>query len=203
MRASADRRRSPMSRPSSSLHSVQASRPRGNQAAQGALLSGTPRCRVRAQDGGSSVCLPRDPGPEKSRCQGAEIEEAGRDRLLRREAGIQTIATTAPDLPPVPCRHASFARDHEYERHGKLSLLAGSICSPARSTRSSGSATAAAVHRIPQASRCRLSGQHRDQANPRQSFRDTFRGKPEPGSTPVRQAASTLPSRPNTALSST
>ena len=31
----------------------------GNQAAQGALLSGTPRRRVRAQDGGSSVCLPR------------------------------------------------------------------------------------------------------------------------------------------------
>jgi hypothetical protein len=27
------------------------------------------------------------------------------------------------------------------------------------------------VHRIPQTSRCRLSGQHRDQADPRQSFR--------------------------------
>ena len=26
--------------------------------------------------------------------------------------GIQAIATTAPDLPPVPGRHASFARDH-------------------------------------------------------------------------------------------
>ena len=34
----------------------------------------------------SSVCLPRGPGPEKSRCQGGEIEEAGRDRLLPREA---------------------------------------------------------------------------------------------------------------------
>ena len=30
--------------------------------------------------------------------------------------GIQAIATTAPDLPPVPGRHASFARDHEYKR---------------------------------------------------------------------------------------
>ena len=60
--------------------------------------------------------------------------------------GIQAIATTAPDLPPVPGRHASFARDHEYKRHGTLSLPSwpGSICSPARSTRSSGSATAAA-----------------------------------------------------------
>src|ERR1700751_74246 len=39
--------------------------------------------------------------------------------------GIQAIATTAPDLPPVPGRHASFARDHEYKRHATLSLLAG------------------------------------------------------------------------------
>ena len=39
--------------------------------------------------------------------------------------GIQAIATTAPDLPPVPGVHASFARDHEYKRHGTLSLLAG------------------------------------------------------------------------------
>lgn len=39
--------------------------------------------------------------------------------------GIQAIATTAPDLPPVPGVHATFARDHEYERHGTLSLLAG------------------------------------------------------------------------------
>src|ERR1700730_6737567 len=35
------------------------------------------------------------------------------------------IATTAPDLPPVPGVHATFARDHEYKRHGTLSLLAG------------------------------------------------------------------------------
>ena len=49
-----------------------------------ALLSGTPRRRVRAQDGGSSVCLPR--GRDNSRCLGGEIEEGGRDRLLRREA---------------------------------------------------------------------------------------------------------------------
>jgi transposase len=39
--------------------------------------------------------------------------------------GIQAIATTAPDLPPVPGVHATFARDHEYKRHGALSLLAG------------------------------------------------------------------------------
>src|ERR1700730_13342176 len=39
--------------------------------------------------------------------------------------GIQAIATTAPDLPPKPGIHATFARDHEYKRHGTLSLLAG------------------------------------------------------------------------------
>src|SRR5947207_15571691 len=39
--------------------------------------------------------------------------------------GIQAIATTAPDLPPVPSLHASFAREHEYKRHGTVSLLAG------------------------------------------------------------------------------
>jgi len=39
--------------------------------------------------------------------------------------GIQAIATTTPDLPPEPGIHATFARDHEYKRHGTLSLLAG------------------------------------------------------------------------------
>jgi transposase len=39
--------------------------------------------------------------------------------------GIQAIATTAPDLPPKPGVHATFARDHEYKRHGTLSMLAG------------------------------------------------------------------------------
>jgi transposase len=39
--------------------------------------------------------------------------------------GIQAVATTAPDLPPVPGEHATFAREHEYKRHGTLSLLAG------------------------------------------------------------------------------
>jgi transposase len=39
--------------------------------------------------------------------------------------GIQAIATTAPDLPPVPGVYRAFARDFEYRRHGTLSLLAG------------------------------------------------------------------------------
>ncbi len=39
--------------------------------------------------------------------------------------GIQALATTAPDLPPEPGVHATFARDHEYKRYGTVSLLAG------------------------------------------------------------------------------
>jgi transposase len=39
--------------------------------------------------------------------------------------GIQAIENTAPDLPPVPGKHSAVGRDHEYIRHGTLSLLAG------------------------------------------------------------------------------
>lgn len=39
--------------------------------------------------------------------------------------GIQAIGNVAPDLPPVPGQYASVARDHEYKRHGTLSLLCG------------------------------------------------------------------------------
>ena len=39
--------------------------------------------------------------------------------------GVQAIGNTAPDLPPKPGVHETFARDHEYKRHGTLSLLAG------------------------------------------------------------------------------
>lgn len=39
--------------------------------------------------------------------------------------GIQALENTAPDRLPVPGRHPTLARDHEYIRHGTLSLLAG------------------------------------------------------------------------------
>ena len=38
--------------------------------------------------------------------------------------GVQAIANTAPDLPPVPGKHATVARDHEYKRLGTCSILA-------------------------------------------------------------------------------
>jgi transposase len=39
--------------------------------------------------------------------------------------GIQAIGNTAPDLPPRPGSRPNITRDHEYKRHGTLSLLAG------------------------------------------------------------------------------
>ena len=59
--------------------------------------------------------------PAKSKRRGKPVAIVSYDE----KPGIQAIATTAPDLPPKPGVHASLARDHEYKRHGTLSLLAG------------------------------------------------------------------------------
>ena len=39
--------------------------------------------------------------------------------------GVQAIGNTAPDLPPVPRKHPTVSRDHEYIRYGTWSILAG------------------------------------------------------------------------------
>ncbi len=39
--------------------------------------------------------------------------------------GIQAVGSTAPDLPPAPGAHAAVGRDHEYVRHGTMTLMAG------------------------------------------------------------------------------
>lgn len=38
--------------------------------------------------------------------------------------GVQALSTTGPDLPPVAGKHAGIGRDHEYVRHGTLSIIA-------------------------------------------------------------------------------
>src|SRR3954470_18834444 len=114
-----------MSRQAGSRHGVQDPRPGGNQAAQGALLSGTSRCRVRAEDGRGSVRLSRGPDSEEGRRQARKAIKRVAIVSYDEKPGIQAIATTAPDLPPKPGVHATFARDYEYKRHGTLSLLAG------------------------------------------------------------------------------
>ena len=39
--------------------------------------------------------------------------------------GVQAIANTAADLPPVPKEHPALGRDYEYKRMGTCSILAG------------------------------------------------------------------------------
>jgi transposase len=39
--------------------------------------------------------------------------------------GLQALAPTSPDRPPVPGQYPSHTRDYEYERLGTVSLLAG------------------------------------------------------------------------------
>lgn len=39
--------------------------------------------------------------------------------------GVQALATTSPDLPPVPGEHPEVSRDYEYKRLGTASILAG------------------------------------------------------------------------------
>ena len=56
-----------------------------------------------------------------TRCIRSEVAIISYDE----KPGIQAIGNTAPDLPPRPGAHQAFARDHEYQRHGTLSLLAG------------------------------------------------------------------------------
>ncbi|MBO0736052.1 MAG: transposase [Alphaproteobacteria bacterium] len=38
---------------------------------------------------------------------------------------IQAIGTTAPDRPPLPGISPTVMRDHEYKRHGTVTLIAG------------------------------------------------------------------------------
>jgi transposase len=67
----------------------------------------------------SGPVLDGDPGPQTATERDVAIIS------YDEKPGIQAIANTAPDLPPVPGVHPCFGRDHEYKRHGTVSLLAG------------------------------------------------------------------------------
>ena len=69
------------------------------------------------------MCL--SPGENLEEVGGPRETEAERRGGHHEKPGIQAIATAAPDLPPEPGVHATFAREHEYKRHGTVSLLAG------------------------------------------------------------------------------
>ena len=60
----------------------------------------------------------------------AMLRDGGGDGMIAvvsydEKPGIQAIEAVAPDLPPVPGKHAAIVRDYEYRRHGTVSLLAG------------------------------------------------------------------------------
>ena len=137
----AGRRRTPGR--AGSGHRLQDSQPGGNQAAQGALPGcGTPSLVKMAE----VLCVYRKVEVLKR----AAWSKTGKPvAIVSCDGRNRAIATTSPDLPPVPGVHPTFARDHEYKRHGTLSLLAKLICSPARSTPCQGSPSQPRVHRTP------------------------------------------------------
>ena len=59
--------------------------------------------------------------------QGQDGDGGGSLAIVSYDAkpGIQAIATTAPDRPPRPGTSPTVMRDHEYKRHGTLTLMAG------------------------------------------------------------------------------
>lgn len=58
--------------------------------------------------------------------RGAALRELGMVTISYDEKpGIQALAVTTPDRPPVAGQHPSHLRDYEYERLGTVSLLAG------------------------------------------------------------------------------
>ena len=124
-RARADRR-AHLPCPPRSRHFVQHPQRARDKAAQGPLLPGAPRPGVQTEDGGGSVRLS---GGQADQGEGAAAKQKPSDAIAivsyDEKPGIQALATTAPDLPPEPGRHATFARDHEYKRNGTVSLLAG------------------------------------------------------------------------------
>ena len=62
--------------------------------------------------------------------------------------GIQAIGTTAPDLPPVPGT-IRLSRDHEYKRHGTVTLMAGIDLLTGQVHALVKSVIASRIHRVP------------------------------------------------------
>jgi transposase len=93
--------------------------------------------RTDVPEGVSRTLQRRDAAFEERKAEVLEVYAAA--EMLRRmpeadrpvavlsydeKPGIQAIATTAPDLPPKPGKHATVQRDHEYKRLGTATLSA-------------------------------------------------------------------------------
>lgn len=64
---------------------------------------------------------------ESGQSQDPESSDAGSLAIVSydEKPGIQALGTTAPDRPPLPGTSPTVMRDHEYKRHGTLTLMAG------------------------------------------------------------------------------
>jgi transposase len=71
------------------------------------------------------LCVYRDVALLKKAAEAGDDDGSVAIVSYDEKPGVQAIGTTAPDLPPKPHAHEAFGRDHEYVRHGTLSLLAG------------------------------------------------------------------------------
>ena len=69
------------------------------------------------------LCVYRE--VEMRRAAGGAGEAAVAVVSYDEKPGIQAIGTTTPDLRPVPVTHPTICRDHEYKRHGTVTLMAG------------------------------------------------------------------------------
>src|SRR5437762_9942390 len=71
------------------------------------------------------LCVYRE--VEMRRAAPADRDGGGEIAILSydEKPGIQAIGNTTPDLPPVPGAHPTTQRDHEYKRHGTVTLMAG------------------------------------------------------------------------------
>ncbi|HKQ88150.1 MAG TPA: IS630 family transposase [Candidatus Acidoferrales bacterium] len=71
------------------------------------------------------LCVYRE--VEMRRAAATDRDDAGEIVILSydEKPGIQAIGNTTPDLPPVPGTHPTTQRDHEYKRHGTVTLMAG------------------------------------------------------------------------------
>ena len=88
------------------------------------------------------LCVYREVEMRRAVSGGAAQEPAIAVICYDEKPRIQAIGSVTPDLRPVPGTHPTISRDHEYKRHGTVTLMAASTCSPARCTRSSRTAIA-------------------------------------------------------------
>src|SRR5438552_1873999 len=71
------------------------------------------------------LCVYREVELRRAASAGTTEEPAITVISYDEKPGIQAIATTAPDLRPVLGAYPTISRDHEYKRHGAVTLMAG------------------------------------------------------------------------------